>query len=215
MRKILVLALLAAIIETRAQNPPSVFYPVSSVATLPSSCTGSIGWVVNSSAVSGPGSVYTCQNGVPALGGATGPTGATGSTGATGVTGATGATGATTKPPIIATFGSNASSASVLTSDTTYFSWPNACVISAWNAAINNGSGSAIFGVWVVPSGTTLPTIANSITASIPPGVSGQANAYSTAVTGWTTAIAANSVIAINLTTVTLATFASLTLTCN
>jgi hypothetical protein len=67
----------------------------------------------------------------------------------------------------------------------------------------------------VIPSGTTLPTIANSITASIPPGVSGQANGYSTAVTGWTTAIAANSVIAINLTTVTLATFASLTLTCN
>ena len=123
--------------------------------------------------------------------------------------------GGSAKPPIIAPFGSNASSASALTSDTVYFSWPNACTISAWNATINNASGSAIFGVWVIPSGTTLPTVSNSITASLPPGVSGQANAYSTALTGWTTAIAANSLIAINLTTVTLATYASLTLTCN
>lgn len=58
-------------------TPNTVFYPISSVAALPASCVGAIGWVVSNTAGADAGKVYTCKSGVPTLygggGGSTAP----------------------------------------------------------------------------------------------------------------------------------------------
>lgn len=96
---------------------------------------------------------------------------------------------------------------------TVYFTVPFACTISAWNITVDTGT--ITFDVWKVATGTAIPTVTNTITASALPAISTGTAIHSTTLTGWTTAVSANDIFGINVNTVATATKASLTLQCN
>jgi hypothetical protein len=78
-----------------------------------------------------------------------------------------------------------------------YVQIPYACTINSWRI-IANASGSTVIDVWKTAS-PTIPTVANTITGSAKPTLSvAQTNASST-LTGWTTSIAANDILAFNV----------------
>jgi hypothetical protein len=79
-----------------------------------------------------------------------------------------------------------------------YLTVPFACTITGWSIEVDTGHVTVDF--WLVGSGTTLPTSANSITASATPTLSSGGVIQSTTLTGWTTAIPAGSIIAANIT---------------
>jgi hypothetical protein len=154
------------------------------------------------------------QTGATGSAGTNGSNGSTGAAGATGATGATGPTGATgTNQGFGASFGSVASGSPALISDTAYFTVPHACTIAAWNITVN--AGTATFDIWKVVTGTAIPTSSNSITASAQPAISTGTAIHSTTLTGWTTAVSANDIVAIDLKTVSTATFASIVVECD
>jgi len=64
-------------------------------------------------------------------------------------------------------------------------------------------------------TGPAIPTVTNKITASAQPAISTGTSIHSTSMSGWTTAIAANNIIGINLKTVATAKFASLVVECD
>jgi len=82
-----------------------------------------------------------------------------------------------------------------------YWTAPYACTITGWSIE-TDVAGSATVDFWVITSGTAVPTIANSITASAQPAISTGTVKQSTTLTGWATNITANSIIAANLKTV-------------
>jgi len=96
---------------------------------------------------------------------------------------------------------------------TTYFTVPFACTIAAWNITVDTGT--ITLDVWKIATGTAIPTVANTITASALPAISSGTAVHSTTLTGWTTAVSANDIFGININTVATATKASLTLQCN
>ena len=213
-----------------ANSTPNFNPPVgSSGSTGPTGATGSIGATgatgssgsAGSTGATGMGSTgatgptgSTGATGNNGSAGATGPTGPTGATGATGNNGSAGATGSTgANQGFGASFGSVASGSPALVSDTSYFTLPQACTISGWAIAVN--AGTATFDIWKISSGTAIPTVSNSITASAQPTIASGTVAQSTTLTGWSTSVSANDIVAINLQTVATATFASLVLTCN
>jgi hypothetical protein len=57
--------------------------------------------------------------------------------------------------------------------------------------------------------------VSNSITASAQPAISTGTAIHSTTLTGWTTSVSANDIVAVNLKTVATATFASIVVECN
>jgi hypothetical protein len=95
----------------------------------------------------------------------------------------------------------------------TYFTVPFACTIQAWNITVDTGT--ITFDVWKVASGTAIPTVANTITASALPAISTGTAIHSTTLTGWTTSVAANDIFGIDINAVSSATKASLVLQCN
>ncbi len=107
-------------------------------------------------------------------------------------------------------------SGSALTSgstQTTYFTVPFACTITAWNITVDTGT--ITFDIWKIATGTAIPTSSNSITASALPAISTGTALHSTTLTGWTTSVAANDIVAININTVSSATKASLIVECD
>lgn len=96
---------------------------------------------------------------------------------------------------------------------TTYFTAPFACAIAAWNITVDTGT--ITFDVWKIATGTAIPTVSNTITASALPAISSGTAVHSTTLTGWTTSVAANDIFGININTVSGATKASLVLQCN
>jgi hypothetical protein len=68
--------------------------------------------------------------------------------------------------------------------------------------------------VWKIATGTAIPTISNSITASATPAISTGTALHSTTLTGWTTSVSANDIFAFDVTAVSSATKASLVLQC-
>lgn len=96
---------------------------------------------------------------------------------------------------------------------TTYFTVPFACTLSAFNITVDTGT--ITFDVWKIATGTAIPTVANTITASALPAISTGTAVHSTTLTGWTTAVSANDVFGININAVSGATKASLILQCN
>jgi hypothetical protein len=95
----------------------------------------------------------------------------------------------------------------------TYFTVPFACTIQAWNITVDTGT--ITFDVWKVASGTAIPTVSNSITASALPAISTGTAIHSTTLTGWTTSVSANDIFGIDINAVSSATKASLVLQCN
>ena len=96
---------------------------------------------------------------------------------------------------------------------TAYLTVPFACTISAWNMSVDQGSASV--DIWKVATGSSVPTIGNSITAAAPPTISSGTAIHSTLLTGWTTAVTTNDIVGINLKSVASATFVNLTVECD
>lgn len=96
---------------------------------------------------------------------------------------------------------------------TAYFTVPFACTIAAWNITVDTGT--ITFDVWKIATGTAIPTVANTITASALPAISTGTAVHSTTLTGWTTSVSANDIFGVNINAVSSATKASLVLQCN
>jgi hypothetical protein len=88
---------------------------------------------------------------------------------------------------------------------------PFACTITA---AVMQGdvSGSAVIDVWAKAYASTAPAVGNTIVASAPPTLSSVQNSKDTTLTGWTTAIAADSIVRASLTSASTLTRVTLTL---
>jgi hypothetical protein len=95
---------------------------------------------------------------------------------------------------------------------TKYITVPFACAITAWDILVDTGTGT--IDVWKIATGTVIPTISNTITASAKPVISSGTALRSTTLTGWTTAVAANDIIGINLNAVASATYLNFSLEC-
>jgi hypothetical protein len=94
-----------------------------------------------------------------------------------------------------------------------YFTVPFACTISSWSITVDTGT--ATVDVWKTPTGTAVPTVSNTITASATPAISTGTALHSTTLTGWTTSVSANDIIAFQIKAVSNATLASLVLECD
>jgi hypothetical protein len=78
-----------------------------------------------------------------------------------------------------------------------YVQIPYACTINSWRI-IANASGSTVIDVWKTAS-PTIPTVANTITGTAKPTLSVAQTSASSTLTGWTTSIAANDILAFNV----------------
>lgn len=112
-----------------------------------------------------------------------------------------------------ASFYSSDGTSALTAGRTVYMVMPFACTIAAWSVTAD--AGTATVDVWKVATGTAIPTVGNTITAAATPALSSGTSVRSTTLTGWTTAIAANDIIAVNLKVVATATFVNLTVECN
>ncbi len=101
------------------------------------------------------------------------------------------------------TFASSDGVTPVAAGVTSYFTVPYSCTINSWNITVSP-SGTATVDVWknAVGSGTAIPTVADTITASATPAISTGTKVHSTTLTGWNTAVVANDTFGINLKTV-------------
>jgi hypothetical protein len=92
-----------------------------------------------------------------------------------------------------------------------YVTVPFAGTISAWYLT-GDQSGSIVFDVWKIATGSALPTVTNTITASAKPTLSSAAAGNSSTLTGWTTSVSAGDIIGFNVDSITTLTKATLVL---
>lgn len=146
--------------------------------------------------------------------GATGPTGAVGATGpssgptgptgpASGPTGPAGATGPSPGTGIV--FIVDGGGQTITTGIAGYLSVPFACTITGVTL-LGDTSGSIVVDIYKCSytdfDPTTHPASTDKITASAPPTISSAKKSQDTTLTGWTTAIAANDILAFDVTSV-------------
>ncbi len=110
------------------------------------------------------------------------------------------------------TFGDTTASA-LTAGSIVYFTIPYTCTLSAWNIAVD--AGTVTFDVWKIATGTAIPTVSNTITAAALPALASGTAKHSTTLTGWTTAVAANDIVGIQLKTVATAKYAEIDLECD
>jgi hypothetical protein len=79
---------------------------------------------------------------------------------------------------------------------------PFACTINSVTM-LGDQSGSIVVDIWKKAFTTTLPTVANTITASDIPTISSAVTVQDTTLTGWTTSVSANDMIGFNVNSVT------------
>lgn len=95
-----------------------------------------------------------------------------------------------------------------------YLQAPYDCTIVSWTI-LGDQSGSIVFDVWKKAFATgSLPTVANTITASAKPTVTTTFNATSSTLTGWTTSVTTGDMLGFNVDSVTSMTFVTLQLNC-
>jgi len=94
-----------------------------------------------------------------------------------------------------------------------YRTVPYACTIAAWNITVD--AGTATIDIWKIASGTAIPTVTNTITASALPAISTGTAIHSTTLTSWTTSVTANDIFAFQLKTVATAKYVEIDLQCN
>jgi len=87
----------------------------------------------------------------------------------------------------------------ITTGLTRYFVAPYNATITGWSIVAEGTSPTCTIDVWKIASGTTLPTVANTITASAIPALSTGNVVRSSTLTGWTTAITAGDILAFNI----------------
>lgn len=109
------------------------------------------------------------------------------------------------------TFGDTAGSA-LSSGSVVYFTIPYACTIQAWNITVD--AGTATFDIWKIATGTAIPTVTNTITASALPAIASGTAIHSTTLTAWTTSVSQNDIIGIQLKIVATAKFAELDIQC-
>ena len=95
---------------------------------------------------------------------------------------------------------------------TGYFTVPYSCVINGWNVTVD--AGTATVDIWKAPSGTAIPTAANSITGSVKPSISTGTAVHSTNLTGWATSVAQNDIFGFHVNAVFGPTILSVVLAC-
>jgi hypothetical protein len=110
------------------------------------------------------------------------------------------------------TFGDTTGSA-LTSGPIVYFTVPYACTISAYNITVD--AGTVTFDVWKIATGTSIPTVTNTITASALPALSTGTALHSTTLTGWTTTVTANDIFGIQLKTVATAKYAQIDMECD
>jgi len=110
------------------------------------------------------------------------------------------------------TFGDTTGSA-LTSGSVVYFTVPYACTISAWN--ITADAGTVTFDIWKIATGTAIPTVTNTITASALPALASGTAIHSTILTGWTTSVSANDIFGIQLKTVATAKYVELDVQCD
>lgn len=110
------------------------------------------------------------------------------------------------------TFGDTGGSA-LTAGSVVYFTVPYSCTISAFNITVD--AGTVTFDIWKIATGTAIPTVSNSITASANPSLSTGTALHSTTLTGWTTSVSANDIIGIDLKTVATAKYAEIDVECD
>jgi hypothetical protein len=93
-----------------------------------------------------------------------------------------------------------------------YQTIPYGCTIQAWNIVVDTGT--ATVDIWKVATGTAIPTISNTITASATPAISTGTAVHSTTLTGWTTSVSQNDIMAFNLKAVSSATYVGVSVQC-
>jgi hypothetical protein len=109
------------------------------------------------------------------------------------------------------TFGDTGGSA-LTAGSVVYFTVPYACTISGWNITVD--AGTVTFDIWKIATGTAIPTVTNTITASAKPALSTGTALHSTSMSGWTTSVTANDIVGIQLNTVATAKYAELDIQC-
>ena len=91
---------------------------------------------------------------------------------------------------------------------------PMACTITK-ATLLGDQSGSIVVDIWAKAFASSLPTVANTITASDLPTISSAVTVQDSTLTGWTTSLAANSMIGFNVNSVTTMTRVTVALQCN
>lgn len=89
---------------------------------------------------------------------------------------------------------------------------PSACTIIGWDILVD--AGTATVDVWKIATGTALPTVTNTITASAKPAIASGTAIHSTTLTGWTTSVAANDIFGFNLDAVATAKYITVDVQC-
>jgi hypothetical protein len=113
------------------------------------------------------------------------------------VTGTTGGGGGGNTAPI--TIGWDGQGGFITTGLTRYFVAPYNATITGWSIVAEGTNPTCTIDVWKIASGTALPTVANTITASAIPALSTGNVIRSSTLTGWTTAITAGDILAFNI----------------
>lgn len=91
-------------------------------------------------------------------------------------------------------------STALTTSDVGYVTAPYACTISAWNILVD--AGTATVDVWKIATGSAIPTVSNTITASALPAIASGTAIHSTTLTSWTTSVAKDDIFAFKVSAV-------------
>lgn len=94
-----------------------------------------------------------------------------------------------------------------------YLTVAYACTISAWNMVVD--AGTATVDIWKIGTGTSIPTVANTITAAVLPAISSGTALHSTNLTGWTTAVSANDIFGFQLKALATAKFVEVDIECD
>lgn len=89
----------------------------------------------------------------------------------------------------------------ILTGLKGYFTIPYGGTIKSWYLTSEQASGSIVIDIW--KANASIPTIANTITASAKPTLTTQQLANNSTLTGWTTSVSVGDVIAYNVDSVT------------
>lgn len=87
----------------------------------------------------------------------------------------------------------------ITTGLTRYFVAPYDATITGWSIVAEGTNPTCTIDVWKIASGTALPTVANTITASAIPALSTGNVVRSSTLTGWTTDIIAGDILAFNI----------------
>ena len=87
----------------------------------------------------------------------------------------------------------------ITTGLTRYFVVPYNCNITGWSIVAEGTNPTCTIDVWGITSGTSLPTVVDTITASAPPNLSTGNVVRSSNLTGWSTSLSAGDILGFNI----------------